>query len=191
MPPPQQPRVETVLQAPEQPRSRPPGMCADGRVAESLVQGPFEVGAESDASGLTREEKLEYLLAAHDRLLACREDAPARGRSHSELMFAARCVATIMRENGLADYGDPAELEIRGGFSLRPSAPNEWVFAADRARFRFMKGDFPAYDSAKTRRIRVLEGQPLSAPTPELRGAYDALYLEALASLGVSHTSDK
>jgi len=100
-------------------------------------------------------------------------------------------VKTIMRERGRADYGDPAELERLGGFNLTPSSPDEWVFGADRARYSFMKGEFPAYDMARARRTLSFNGELVPPLTPEQQSEYEALFEEALASLGVSDISDK
>lgn len=158
---------------------------------ESVSESPLETKLQADESGMTPQQKLESLLAMHRMLVELPQDAPSRGAARRETMFAAICVKTIMCERGRADYGDPAELERLGGFSLRPSSPDEWVFAADRARYSFMKGEFPAYDMARARQALSRNGEPVLPLTPEQQATYDALFEEALASLGVSDISDK
>lgn len=140
-----------------------------------------------DPSGLTKEQELRFLLTAHERFTKFADSRPGVGLAGDELGFARRCVATILRSRGRADYGDPEALKESGGFSLRRSAPDEQVFAADRARFRFSKGEFPAYDQAFSRwEAAFVEGKQIGPITPDLRQGYDALYQEALDVLGVA-----
>ena len=158
-----------------------------GNAAES----PSEAETQADESGMTHQLKLECLLNLHQMLMEFPHDVSPKNATNLEVGFLGRCVLTIMREDGRADYGDPVELERLGGFSLRPNSPDEWVIAGDRARYRFMKGEFPAYDAARARQTLSRNGEPVAERTPELQATYDALFKEALASLGVTDIANE
>lgn len=140
---------------------------------------------EPDASGMTRTEKLEALIRVHELYLGSRQ-LGSKSSAAVEAGFVSRCVATVMQGDGRADYGDPLELAEKGGFSLRTEHPDQWVFAADRARFAFMKGEFPAYDLAMARSELVQKGLPTPAMTPEIEYEYELIYQKALATLGIT-----
>ncbi|MAF65920.1 MAG: hypothetical protein CMJ84_09735 [Planctomycetes bacterium] len=207
-------RVEGTLQvldappavSPSSPERRVPERAADGEPvgAEAMLEEAMigeallaEPGREQDGSGMSREERLQVLLRAYEGYLRFTDTGPVpdtfvpRGRAMAERSLASRCIATILRAEGRADYGDPDELAARGGFSLRSSSPEEHVFAADRARFAFFKGEFPAYDRA-TERVRSAYFDetlpPLTAPESQ---ELDQLYARALGVLGTPARSPR
>ena len=145
---------------------------------------------QADASGLTPDEKLTALLRVHARYMNLPPDAPTAARVTAEYWFVSECVENILRESGRADYGDPVELELKGGFSLRPSSPDEWVFAASRARYSFRKGEFPAYDFVRTRWALQNKGEAVPPTTDENHIAYEVLFREALGALGVADITE-
>lgn len=103
------PQRSTVAEAPD--------VEGEGSASES----PREIGEQADASGMTPQQKLECVLNGHQMPMEFPLDASPVSSHMAEVAFAGRCVMTILRENGRADYGDPAELERRDGFSLNTS----------------------------------------------------------------------
>ncbi len=143
-------------------------------------------------SGMTAQEELDFLLKSHDRYIVAMADpaTTSEDRSLIELGFVSRCVSTILRAQGRADYGNPDELRARGGFVLR-DLPDEWMFAADRALFKFPKGEFPAYDETRTQVERFdLEGVEYPSD-PEWLAGREALFSEALSALGATVPDSK
>lgn len=145
---------------------------------------PESLEAPFDRSGMTKAEQIQTLLSSYEHA----GRIPESGRLHGQFGLASRCVITILRARGLADYGDPAELARLGGFSLRASSNDEWVIAADRARYAFPKGEFPIYDQTR-QRVQAqppgVLGEELSADQAE---QLDFLFQDALAALGVPIT---
>lgn len=110
---------------------------------------PLDLDERVDESGMTAKQKMESLVHLHDSFVeAMKADDPQvlDIQLGTGFAVATRSVVSILREMGRADYGEPGEIESRGGLVLRKPEPDEWVFAADRARYRFKKGEFPAYD---------------------------------------------
>jgi hypothetical protein len=148
--------------------SSPQGDAAPGSSELPLMSAPREGARESEAtpnsvdvagllssvqtpdpSGMTAREKLDSLTTLHESFTtAMQASGPevADMQISTAFVLATRSVATILREMGRADYGTPSEIRERGGLVLSPPGPDEWIFAADRARFRFHRGEFPAYD---------------------------------------------
>lgn len=108
----------------------------------------------------------------------------------SELAFVSRCVATILRAHHRADPGTPAELATWGGLRLTHEE-GEWVFAADRARFRFRMGEFPAYDLVRARIAAEGRGEEILPLTPGEAVLCDALYQEAIALLDAAQSGSR
>ena len=168
-----------------EPAALPSAECAAPDHRATCDEGESETANQVialDASGLTQGEKLRYLLSSQQRRDAA-ADMPIRARAGIDLAHATRCVTTILRAKGRADYGDPVELEERGGFSLKSVSPDEWVFAADRARFAFSRGEFPAYDLARDRIARVEDGADLVELDAQQALEFDKLHAAALDAL--------
>lgn len=122
--------------------------------------------------GPTQDERLLFLMNSYNTYK----------RTGRERGLANRCVVTILRESGRADYGVQPEFGEHKGFSLRPDFPDEYRIASDRALYVFARGEFPAYDLMSDRQKA---GDSKVILTEEQEAAYENLYEEALNTLGI------
>jgi hypothetical protein len=119
--------------------------AADLAAAPPNVPEPQSTELEApsaDLPGGLTESHRESLLVTQAQF----REATGFLKTNLALHYAQRSVGTILQARGLADFGTAEERER--GFSSRPSYPGEMVFVCDGARFRFDRGQFPAYDRA-------------------------------------------
>lgn len=165
----------------------------DSRIRSSASPAVRETHeAEEDAAGVALDEdsrrRLEHLRNAHGFLVTLTADAsfPEVDRARAELSFLGRCVVSILHARGRGELPDAREAEL-GGFVLRSGSPDEFVIAADQHKYRFRRGEFPAYDLAHDR-VEALESDPpaVTSDLPDLEREVQVLYERALVSLGAS-----
>jgi len=148
--------------------------------AEATETDPTE-----DQAGVTDVQRMNYLVSEYARFDELGADMTFQDRPSPELGLALRCVATIQHSFGRADFGDSKELSELGGFNLTPSDPDEFLFAADRARFSVMKGEFPVLDHALDRTRNLALGRPVEPLDQDFTDSLQQLYLTALSTLDV------
>lgn len=168
-------------------------VASDRTAATGDLSHPEEPGQDSapkevlDRSGMTREEKLAALnlqYEAYRAIITNGSPELAEARVSAEFALATRAVASILRAHGRADYGNPAQLAEQGGFVFTDPGPEHWAFGADRAKFVFSRGEFPAYDSARER-LDPAGGFGQSEDEEHQRLLdYEDLYQEAVLAIG-------
>lgn len=163
-----------------------------GDASSSAEAGSEVAGVEraeaKDAFGLTRSQKLEYLMNAHANLMGSVNGVPDHGLLRKEWSFASRCAVTILREQGEGKSQPDVTKDGRPGF--RAATPQKGTFEvfADSGKFVIEQGRFPAFDFAQER-LKLVNIKELQAVLPSLTKdqivMYEHFYRDALAALGV------
>jgi len=139
-----------------------------------------------DPVGVSDEERLRSLIRAHDYALriSSSESAPDELKAGAEFLFAGSCVISILHAKGRAEFDTAPD----GKFHVGSMREDEYLIGGDRAQYRFLRGEFPAYDLAYDRRCSFQQRSE-AGPIDRARDFDDRiqdLYDQALASFGIN-----
>jgi len=176
--------IEPELEQPGVEQLRDLQVLPGAEVARLEDEVPAVNAPTADQAGVTDAQRLNFLLESHGWLHSIAPTAPLETRARAERDYASRCVVTILHGRGRAVFADQDGLD-RGGFSLRATHPDEYVFAADRARFTFSKGEFPVFDVVAERFEAARQGIAVEPRSIELETDLEQLFQSALDSLDV------